>query len=147
MLIGGASMGLILCAARGGEASYRTQQAAIALAKERNAELIFLYVIDLSFLNKTAAPIVVDIENELAQMGNFFLLMARERAAEQGIRAETQTRKGLVREEIIKAAEEAGATVVVLGRPGERQSAFELSGLEAFAAEIERKTNAETVIV
>jgi nucleotide-binding universal stress UspA family protein len=140
-------MGLILCAARGGEASYRTQQAAIALAKERQDELVFLYVIDLSFLNKTAAPIVVDIENELEQMGNFFLLMAKERAAEQGIDVRTLTRKGSVREEIIKTVQEEGATTVLLGRPGEKQSAFRMSDLEAFASEIEQKTNAKTIIV
>lgn len=140
-------MGLILCAARGGEESYRTQQAAIALAKERQDELCFLYVIDFSFLNKTAAPIVVDIENELEQMGNFFLLMAKERAAEQGINVRTLTRKGAVKEEIIKAIQEEGASAVVLGRPGEKQSAFEMSGIEAFAFEIEEQTNAKTIIV
>ena len=140
-------MGLILCAARGGEASYRTQQAAIALAKERQDELIFLYIIDLSFLSKTAAPIVVDIENELEQMGNFFLLMAQERAAEFGVDARTLTRKGSVMEEIIKTVQGEGATTVVLGRSGDKQSAFRMSDLEAFAFEIEQKTNAKTIIV
>ena len=140
-------MGLILCATRGGEASYRTQQAAIALAKERQDELVFLYVIDLSFLNKTSTPIVVDIENELAQMGSFFLLMAKERAAEQGIEVRTVTRKGPLREEIIETAQEEGATTVVLGRPGENQSAFGLSELEKFATEIEENTSAKTIIV
>ncbi|MEN8242238.1 MAG: universal stress protein [Chloroflexota bacterium] len=140
-------MGLILCAARGGEASYRTQQAAIALAKERQDELIFLYIIDLSFLSKTAAPIVVDIDNELEQMGNFFLLMAQERAAEFGVEARTLTRRGAVREEIIKTVQGEEATTVVLGRPGEKQSAFKMSDLEAFAFEIEQKTDAKTIIV
>ena len=140
-------MGLILCAARGGEASYRTQQAAISFAKERNEELIFLYVIDLSFLNKTAAPIVVDIENELKQMGNFFLLMAKERAAEQGIEVRTMIRKGFVREEIINAIQQEEATTVILGQPGEKRSTFRMSDLEAFAAEIEQKTKAKTIIV
>jgi nucleotide-binding universal stress UspA family protein len=141
-------MGLILCAARGGEASYRTQQAAIELAKERQDELVFLYVIDLSFLNKTAAPIVVDVEYELEQMGSFFLLMAKERAAEKGIEVRTVSRKGSVRQEIIETAQEEGATTVVLGRPGdEKQSAFGLSEFEKFASEIEEKTNAKTIIV
>ena len=78
-------MGLILCATRGGEASLRTQNAAIALAKERGDELAFLYIVDLEFLNKTAAPIMVDVENELAELGNFLLLVAKERANEQGV--------------------------------------------------------------
>jgi nucleotide-binding universal stress UspA family protein len=140
-------MGLILCAARGGEASYRTQQAAIELAKENQDELVFLYVIDLSFLNKTAAPIVVDIENELEHMGKFFLVMAKERALDQGIQVRTLTRKGSLREEIIKTTQEEGATTVVLGRPGEKQSAFKMSDLELFALEIEHKTKAKTMIV
>ena len=140
-------MSLILCATRGGEASYRTQQAAIALAKEHGDEIVFLYIIDLSFLNKTAAPIVVNIENELDQMGRFFLLMAKERASEQGVEVRTLTRNGIVQEEIINAALEEGATRVVLGRPAGEQSAFQTSSLQAFADEIKRVTEAETILV
>ena len=140
-------MGLILCATRGGEASYRTQQTAIALAKEHGDEIVFLYIIDLSFLNKTAAPIVVNIENELDQMGRFFLLMAKERASEQGVEVRTITRNGIVQEEIINAVLEEGATRVVLGRPAGEQSAFQTSSLQAFADEIKRVTEAETILV
>lgn len=140
-------MGLILCATRGGEASYRTQQAAIALAKERGDKIVFLYIIDLHFLNKTAAPIVVDIESELEQMGRFFLLMAKERAMEQGIEVDTITRKGAVREEIIQAALDLEATLVVLGRPAGEQSAFETSSLQAFAEKISQETGAQTRLV
>jgi nucleotide-binding universal stress UspA family protein len=140
-------MGLILCATRGGEASYRTQQAAIALAKERGDKIVFLYIIDLHFLDKIAAPIVVDVESELEQMGQFFLLMAKERAIEQGIEVYTITRKGAVREEIIKATREEGATLVVLGRPAGETSTFQAASLQAFAEEIERQTGAETMLV
>ncbi|MGD2027631.1 MAG: universal stress protein [Anaerolineales bacterium] len=140
-------MSLILCATRGGESSYRTQQAAIALAKERGDEILFLYVLNLDFLDKTAAPIVVDIESELAEMGRFFLLMATERAAQQGVSVRTAIRKGAVREEIIQSVAEEDAVLVVLGRPTGKQSAFEMESMEAFAAEIERVTGAETVLV
>ncbi len=140
-------MGLILCATRGGETSYRTQQAAIALAKEQGDEIIFLYIIDLSFLNKSAVPIVVNIENELDQMGRFFLLMAKERATEQGVEVRTITRKGIVQEEIINAVLDEGATQVVLGRPAGELSAFQTSSLQAFADEIERVTEAITILV
>jgi len=140
-------MGLILCATRGGEASYRTQQAAISLAKERGDEIVFIYIIDLRFLDKTAAPIVVDIESELEQMGRFFLLMAKERAMEQGVEARTITRKGIVRDEIINAILDEGANLVVLGRPAGNQSAFQMSSLREFVDEIERVTGAETVLV
>lgn len=140
-------MGLILCATRGGEASYRTQQAAIALAKENGDEIVFLYIIDLHFLDKTAAPIVVNIENELDQMGQFFLLMAKERATEQGVEVRTITRRGKVREEIINAVLDEGATRVVLGRPVGKQSAFQESSLQSFTNEIKRVTEAIPVLV
>jgi nucleotide-binding universal stress UspA family protein len=140
-------MGKILCATRGGEASYRTQQAAITLAKERGDEIIFLYVLDLSFLNKTAAPLVVNIENEMDQMGRFFLLMAKERATNQGITTHTIIRKGKVRDEIKTAVFEEGATLVVLGRPVGQQSAFQMTGLVGFAKEIESETGVETRLV
>ena len=140
-------MGMILCATRGGEASYNTQQAAIQLAKERGDEIVYLYIIDLSFLNKTAAPIVVNIENELEQMGRFFLLMASERSTEEGVEARSVIRKGVIREEIKTAVVEEEATLVVLGRPAGEQSSFQIESLEAFAAEIEEETGVDVVIV
>lgn len=140
-------MGKILCATRGGEASYRTQDKAIALARERGDTLLFLYVVDLRFLDKTAAPIVVDVENEVAKMGRFLLLMAKERTAEQGVEAETICREGEFREELKNAAREEEASLVVLGRPADEESVFQLAGLEAFAAEIESETGVETRLV
>ena len=140
-------MGIILCATRGGEASFRTQTAAIELAKERNDELAFLYVVDLNFLDKTAAPIVVDVENEISQMGEFLLLVAKERAVEQGVKARTLSRKGSIRYEIIKAVLDINATLVVLGRPAGEASAFEKSDLKTFAEKIQLETGAEVKIV
>ena len=67
-------MGKILCATRGGEGSFRTQDSAIALAKEQGDELVFLYVADVSFLNKTAAPLVIDVESRLVKLGRFQLV-------------------------------------------------------------------------
>ena len=143
-------MTTILCATRGGEAGYRTQDKAIALAKEKDASLLFLYVIDLQFLDMTAAPIVVDVEDEVHDMGQFLLLMAKERAAKQGISAQTVCHKGRVSKEIIKAARKYEVSFVVLGRPVEEESdksAFKLAGLQAFASEIEAETGATVLIV
>ncbi|MFQ5857060.1 MAG: universal stress protein [Anaerolineae bacterium] len=140
-------MGKILCATRGGEASYRTQDAAIALAKERGDTLLFLYVVDLHFLDKVTGAGVVDVGQEMTKMGQFLLLMAQERAAEQDVVAETTCRKGKFREELKNAAREEGASLVVLGRPADGESVFQLADLEAFAAEIESETGVETRIV
>jgi len=109
--------------------------------------LIYRYVVDLRFLDKTAAPIVVDVENEVTKMGQFLLLMAKERAAEQSVAADTICCKGKFREELKKAACEEGVSLVVLGRPAGEESVFKLASLEAFAAEIEAETGVEAVIV
>jgi nucleotide-binding universal stress UspA family protein len=140
-------VGRILCATRGGEASYRTQDAAIALAKERGDTLLFLYVVDLHFLDKIAGSGVVGVEREMNRMGQFLLLMAQERAAEQGVAAEMISRKGRLQEELKNAAGEEGVSLIVLGRPADAESVFELADLETFAAEIEAETGVEAHIV
>ena len=139
-------MGKILCATRGGVAQ-RTQDAAIELAKERDEPLLFLYVVDLTFLNKTAAPIVVNVEDEITKMGSFLLLMACERAAARGVAAQSISRRGDLREQLKKAAVEEGVSLVVLGRPEGERSVFALADLEAFASEIENETGVEACIV
>jgi nucleotide-binding universal stress UspA family protein len=98
----------------------------------------------------TAAPIVVDVEDEVHDMGEFLLLMAKERAAKQGVSAQTVCQKGRVRKEITKAIRKYKASLVVLGRPAgeeDEQSAFQLAGLQAFASKIEKETGATVLIV
>jgi nucleotide-binding universal stress UspA family protein len=142
-------MGRILCATRGGEASHRTQDAAIALAREQGDELIFLYVADSSFLNQTAAPLVVDVESRLVKLGKFLLLMAQERAAAQGISAETIVREGKLRAELVGAARELEVDLIVLGRPVDRhqEAVFDDTALQAFAVSLQTITGAEVRIL
>ena len=141
-------MGKILCGTRGGEASYDTQDAAIALAKERGDELLFLFVVDVRFLGKTARAVRPDVvAEEMSRMGEFLLAMAQERAQEQGVAADYLLRRGEFRGELKAAASEEGVALVVLGQPGGKGSAFVPADLEAFAAEIEAETGVEAVIV
>ncbi len=140
-------MGKILCATRGGEASYRTQDKAIAIAKEHGDELLFLYVANIRFLDKTHAPIVVDVEQEMVKMGEFLLLMAQERAAEQDVIASSLCLKGEMREELKKVARQESISLIVLGRPAGKESVFQLASLEAFVREIKDETGVEAKIV
>jgi nucleotide-binding universal stress UspA family protein len=140
-------MGKILCATRGGEASYRTQDQAITLARERGDSLIFLYVIDTHFLDKTAAPIVVDVGNQLHNMGEFLLAIACEKAESQGVKVRCIYRSGRVRDEIKAVAREEEVDVVVLGQPVGEADAFAIDELRAFAAEIEAETDSQVEIV
>ncbi len=136
-------MGMILCATRGGEASYPTQDSVIALAKEQGDELVFLYVVDISFLNHTAAPLVVDVEPQLEKLGQFQLVMAQERATAQGITAQTIMRHGHLRTELVSVVKELGATLIVMGRSLGPDAAFEDSALQVFAADLQRESGVE----
>lgn len=140
-------MGTILCATRGGEESQDTQAGAIALAADRGDELVFLYVADVSFLDRIAAPVVVDVDLELEQMGRFQLTMAREQAAARGITAQTMVRHGQLRTELAAAAREVGATLIVLGRSRAGTAVFDEGALLAFADRLQAETGAEVRVL
>lgn len=141
-------MGKILCATRGGEASYRTQDAAIALAREQEDELLFLYVVDTGFLDKTERAVRPDVvAAEMEKMGEFLLLMAQERAQKQDVEASYILRRGRVREELKEAARDEKADQVVLGKPVGDESIFALEALQAFGVEIEAESGAKVLIL
>jgi nucleotide-binding universal stress UspA family protein len=109
-------MTTILRPTRGGEASYPNQDRAITLAKERDADLLLLYVANVHFLDRLAGPVIVDVETELEEMGEFLLALAQERAEKAGVRASTLVLRGEFREaleQVIQEHEEI--TTVVLG--------------------------------
>ena len=61
-------MGPIVCATRGGEASRRTQERAIALALEWEAPLIFIFVVDSNLdrpIDEELNAIVADVLERL----------------------------------------------------------------------------------
>ncbi len=140
-------MSIILCATRGGEASLATQDAVIALAKQRGHELAFLYVADTGFLNQTAAPLVVNVAEELMKLGKFQLAMAQDRAAEQGIAADAIVRSGELKDELIAVATEIAAALIVLGRSHGPEAAFENAALQVFAEDIQAETGVEVAIL
>lgn len=143
-------MGKILCPTRGGEGSHRTQEAAIAMAKERGDELVFLYVVDLDFLNRTERAVRPDVvAGEMRRLGEFLLGIAQERARTQGIDATVVLREGDVREEIKAGAVEEGATLVLLGQSEEHDQTchFEPEKLFKFAEQIEAETGVEARVI
>lgn len=141
-------MGKILCATRGGEESEETQAGAIALAGERGDELIFLYVADVSFLNRIAAPLVVDVEAELDRMGRFQLAIASQQAAAKGVKSRAIVRHGRLRDELVAVAREVGATLVILGRPRAGSPVFDDDhSLRSFMARLAERTGAEVRVL
>jgi len=107
---------MILRPTRGGEASYPNQDRAVTIAKERDADLLLLYVANVHFLDRVAGPVIVDVETELEEMGEFLLALAQERAEKAGVRAKTLVLRGEFRkalEQVIHEHKEI--TTLVLG--------------------------------
>ena len=138
----------ILCATRGGEASLRTQDAVIDMAQEEGAIILFLYIVDVEFLRLIARGVRHDVvSTELEHMGEFLREMACERAAAQGVVAESCLRHGPLIEALESAAREEGADAIAFGRPAGPQSSFSLTDLEALTAQIEEDTGIKTYIL
>jgi len=140
-------VGKILCATRGGEGSQQTQDVAIAMAKDSGDPLLFLFVVDSSFLDNIAAPVVVDMDVRLEDMGKFELARAKERGLSQGVESETIVCHGKLRSELIATARENDVTTIVLGRPMGKEAIFAENALKEFADAIHEETGIEVLCV
>ncbi len=141
-------MTTILRPTRGGEASFPNQDRAIAIAKERNADLLLLYVSNVHFLDHVAGPVIVDIETELDEMGEFLLAMAQERAEKAGVRAETIVRRGEFREALEQVIQEHGKiTTLLLGAAIEETSVTPVGYLEEMAKSLLAEYGIEVIVV
>lgn len=140
-------MGKILCATRGGEESEATRAAAIELARRQNDSLVFFFVADLRFLDRIAAPVVVDVAAELEALGRFQLSVACEQAAVQQVGATSVVRRGNLETELCAVTNELGATLIVLGRPQGAGAVFDESAFASFAARIRARTGVEVCVL
>lgn len=137
----------ILAPTRGGRASYPNQDRAIDIAKEREAIILFLYVTDVRFLGRTASPILVDIETEIDEMGEFLLTMAQERAAIAGVKSEITVRRGVFREVLREVIEEREIDAVVLGSSSEGTGFTTQDYIEDLSAKMSALTGIEFIVV
>ena len=142
-------MGPIVCATRGGKASRRTQERAIALALEGGTPLIFLFVADTNFTKPANEALVEALADELERLGKRLLCIAQSRAHEQGVEADMVVRHGAVRQVIENFLREANASTLVIGVPptGSETGAFAQDEIPRFAQEIRAATNVEVVVV
>ncbi len=139
----------IVCAIRGGPHSRPTIDKAISFAGETGLPLYFLFIVNLDFLAHTTSTRTHTISREMEQMGEFILLTAQSRAAEQGVAAEGVVRHGSVGPEIIAFCREIDAGTIVMGRPqlGEDEGdVFTQSRLNAFVDLVKGQTGAEVVM-
>jgi nucleotide-binding universal stress UspA family protein len=142
-------MSPIVCATRGGEASRRTQERAIALAKERDAELTFLCVVDPTFAGPVKEPLAAALKDELRRLGRSLLCIAQRRAREQGVVAQAVTRCGPVWQNIQEYLHQVNADTLVIGAPRTQSTsqAFDPGDVHRFAETVHQSTDVEVVVV
>lgn len=139
-------MPVILCPTRGGKSSIPNQKYAIDLAKERGAHLIFLYVSNVHFLDNLSSPLLVDVADELDEMGEFLLAMAQDRAVKVGVEAEIVVRQGVFREALAAIIDEKRVDTVIIGASAEGVGVTTQRYL-AILAESVRQNGVEILVV
>ena len=138
---------IILCPTHGGKGSYPNQDRAITIAKERGAEVLFLYITNVQFLGLTAAPKLIDIETEMDEMGEFMLTMAQERAENASVNALILVQRGQFREVLIDVIEEHQIDTVVLGSSAGGTGVITAEYIQELVDEISGKTGVEFIVV
>ena len=138
----------IVCAIRGGPHSQPTIDRAIALSEESGLDLIFLYIVNLDFLEHTSSSRVQAITHDMEQMGEFILLVAQSSAEAKGVKAKGVVRHGNVSKEIAQLCHEINAEYLVIGQPNlqVKQSIFTEDLLTAFVQRIEDQTGAKVIL-
>ncbi len=140
-------MPTILYPTRGGRSSYPNQERVFALAREQQARLLLLYVSNVEFLGMVARAKVVDLEEQLDNMGEFLLAMAQERAQQAGVQAETLVRHGEFRQILIEVIAEQEVDTLVLGAPSARTGLTTLEFMRRLSAEIAAETGIPVLLV
>jgi len=140
----------IICATIGSEASKKAEDRAIELAVENKGELIFVYVVDTSFLNGVIRKIrsLEETKIELRRIGRLILDSACKKAEEKGIIARAEILTGAVHEEIIRLIMLEKSDLLVIGQ--EKRSPLEkhfTKGMvEKFIEEIIKETGVKVEV-
>lgn len=140
-------MATILSPTRGGESSVLNQDRAIALAKERNAELIFLYVSDVQFDDELPQETLVNVGAELEDLGQFILSMAKERAIQEDQQVETLVLSGNFQQVLDKVIQENNVDMLILGSPVEAGSFTTPVFLQKLSSELANKYSLEVILL
>jgi len=140
----------IVCPTRGGPPSQALHEKAIELARESRGELTFLHVVKRDLIEGAVGPgEAMRLLNEMRALGQSIIASAQAQANARGVTARGEVRVGEVDTEIVRFAQEMGATIVVLGYP-EKANASEQQVSEehvwALAEALQDKVGAQVVM-
>ena len=136
----------ILVAVDGSEISIKTLETALTEAKVWNAQLNVVYVLETGlFEDIPAAQNMEYIRNLLEQQGLNVFSYAEKRCAEEGVSLKTQLRSGHAGIEIIAAATEISADLIVIG--SHAKSDIEKILLGSVTTHVVRHSTVSTLVV
>jgi nucleotide-binding universal stress UspA family protein len=109
----------IVCGVTGSEASLKAAQEAAREAKEHQAQLTFVYAVDISFLKGMTVQVTPDYaEKTLQHLGGHILDKAAEIAQEMGVASKKILRPGPVLAVLKEVVNEEKADLLIIGHEG-----------------------------
>lgn len=119
----------IIVVINGKESSIHAVMYAIMMSKSYNSSLKFVYVVDVATIKYLALNNIIisdsktTFEENLSIDGENYLNYAEMLASKKGIAVQKELRKGAVSTEVLKAAEEFNADLILLGA-NEKNNAY-----------------------
>ncbi len=141
----------IVCGVTGSSHAQKAALEAAVLAKRENANLVYVYAADSSFM---AGGMSVELSHEyvdesLMRLGGYILDVAEGIASAQGVTPKKIVRKGSALEVLKQVVAEEKADLLVLGH--ENRTFFEKAlfkgSVEDHAEELKQQTGAEVTII
>ncbi len=140
----------VACAVRGGPESRATVTKAIDLALANGAKLTFVHVMDADFLGyATIGPLSV-VYQELREMGNFMMLILRDRAVRRGVKDVGYVLlEGNIRKKLRDFVRETDADLLVMGMPvrSPGSNVFKKDEIERFAEDLRSEGGPDVMLV
>ena len=122
----------IIVAITGSDASILAAKYAIVMAKAYHCRLFAVYVVDTATIKQlTLSKIFIqeeslDYERSLEANGERYLSFVEELAKAKGVKAEREVRRGAIYTEILAAADEKNADLIVIGGWEKERSARDI---------------------
>ena len=124
----------IVIAITGSDASIMAAKYAIIMAKTYHCRLSVVYVVDIATIKQLALSRIfvqeesVEYEKSLTANGERYLSFVEELAHAKGVKIEKELRRGAVYTEILTAADERKADLIILGGWEKERSARDILG-------------------
>ncbi|MGO9409666.1 MAG: universal stress protein [Spirochaetia bacterium] len=141
----------MVVAVSGSEASISAAKYGIIMSRLLDLRLVFVYVVDTATLRELLLSKIFvedeskEYEKNLEDNGHRYLKYVQELASKKGVQPEMLMRRGTISTEVVEAAEEVGADIILLGGFEESRSIHDV--LSRQQREIVRNAKCSVLIV